>query len=170
MLESREVDTCERGACPRVDVGTREAQHPEPERDVGEHVAVGEQRVVLEHETEAPVMGRDGREVGAVPRDPTGAGRLETGDGAQEGGLAATARAQHARDAAVGNREAHGVERAGGLQLDRELLDVEHQNSAEAAPRRPSTATIAAAVSAIRTTLAAMAAPKLLAPGWLSRR
>ena len=41
--------------------------HAQPERDVAEHVAVGEQRVVLEHEPELPPVRRDRGEVLAVP-------------------------------------------------------------------------------------------------------
>ena len=58
-LEAGEPDQREGVAGAGVDLGAREALHAQPERDVALHVAVGEQRVVLEHEPEAPAVRWD---------------------------------------------------------------------------------------------------------------
>ncbi len=65
-LEAGEADEVEQLACPRCDSLGRVAAHPQPESDVAGDVAVGEERVILEDETDpAPVRGHC-CEIGAV--------------------------------------------------------------------------------------------------------
>ena len=148
----------------------RHAVHAQPERDVADHVAMREERVVLEHQAQLPAVRRDAREVVAVPHDAAAHGRLEPGDGAEQRALAAAAGTENRHDFAVFDDEVDAVERDGVAVADFERLDPQHQNSPMSAKRKRSMAKIAAAVTAIRMTLAAMAAPKFNGPGWPSRR
>ena len=129
-----------------------------------------EQRVVLEHQPQLPAMRRHAREVVAVPHDAAAHGRLEPGDRAEQRALAAAARSEDRHDFVVLDDEVYAVERDGVAVADFEPLDPQHQNSPMSANRKRSMAKIAAAVTAIRMTLAAMAAPKFNGPGWPRRR
>ncbi|MCH3719021.1 hypothetical protein LZB68_08060, partial [Campylobacter lari] len=92
-----------------------------------------EQRVVLEHHADAALFrgnlfgGRgDDR---AVQQDAAGAYRLEAGDGAQHGGLAAAGFAQQAAD--VAGRQAqrqvlhHGAQALGRVVRQRKMIEFE---------------------------------------------
>ena len=84
VFESGHADERERVPRSGLDLGAWDALHAEPERDVADDIAMGKQRVVLEHEPEpAPVRGHVG-EVGIVPRHSTARVGLETGDRAQQ--------------------------------------------------------------------------------------
>ncbi|MCY1291882.1 hypothetical protein D9M70_410860 [compost metagenome] len=84
------------------------------EGDVVGHGQVREQRIVLEHHADPPLLRRQG-EAGAgddlaAELDLALVHRLETGDGAQRGGLAAAGGAEQAADVA-------------GVEVQVELLD-----------------------------------------------
>ena len=119
---------------------------------------------------ELPAVGSNLREVVAVPLDAPAHGWLEAGHGAEQRALAAAARSEDRHDLAVADVEADAVEGDGVAVADLERLDPQHQNSPMSAKRNRSMARIAAAVTAIRMTLAAIAAPKFNAPGWPSSR
>ncbi len=72
------------------------------EADVVGHAEMGEQRVVLEHHADPAFLRRQGeagtRDDFAAQLDLPGQHRLEAGDGAQGGGLAASRRTQQAAD------------------------------------------------------------------------
>ena len=70
-------------------LGAADAPDPQREFDVVRDAHVAEQRVVLEHEADAAVAGRDPGDVPAVQRDAAVVHLDEAGDGAQQGALAA---------------------------------------------------------------------------------
>ena len=73
--------------------------HAQPEGDVALHVQVGKQRLVLKHQPEsAPVRGHGGQRP-SLPEHVAGV-RLQPGDHAQQGSLAAPARPQQGDDLA----------------------------------------------------------------------
>src|SRR5262249_12483405 len=141
------------------------ALHARTERDIAGDVAMREQRVVLEHQSQTPPVRRYTRQIGAVDRDATLVGRHETGDSAEHRALAATTRAQQREDLARGHVQVDGI------QCDRvavghsESLDVEGaQNSPRPGVRKRSIVKIAIAVISMSKVLIAIAAPKFAAP------
>src|SRR5262249_33145197 len=150
----------ERLACAGFDLFTRSSLHSEPEAHVSDDVAMREQRVVLEHEAEPAPVRRHAAQVDTVPTNDTRCLRYEAGDRAQERALPAAARSEHADDRAVVDRDVDTVQRHRRSVSHREVLDREHQNSPTEPTRNRSIANIATAVSAMSTTLAAIAAPK----------
>ena len=56
--EAVEADEGEHLGHPAVPLGRRDLLHPQAERDVGGHVQVGEQLLVLEHHADAAAVGR----------------------------------------------------------------------------------------------------------------
>ena len=93
-LRAREADELQRLRDARVALGTGKAAHPGPEPDVARHVTVWEQRGVLEHEADAPAVGRHLCDVDAVEEDAARRRLLQAGDHPQHGGLAGAARAE----------------------------------------------------------------------------
>ena len=106
------------GACGRAHLARADAQ---PEGDILEHVHVAEQRIVLEHETHAPLAGALAGDIAAL--EEQGAGRIgvrrfETRDDAQQRGFARAGRAQQGQQLAIVDRQAdvaQGGEAAEGL-------------------------------------------------------
>ena len=89
---------------------SRSARHPQPEPDVGGHVEMGEQLLVLEHQPDPAAVGRDRREVAAVPRDATAVGLMQPGDDAQQRRLARATGPEHGDDLSGRRREVDRVE------------------------------------------------------------
>ncbi len=188
MLEPVEPDASNRGAGAFVDRRPRPVLHAQTERHVAEHVAVGEQRVVLEHQTELATVGRHAREVVTVPAHAAGRRTLQPGDRAQQRALPAAAGTEHADDLPVRDRDVDRVQRhrdavrlgrAGArtsgalpapLVLHPQLFDLEHQNSPTSRTRSRSMTSTETAVRTIRIVLAAIAWSKLVAPGRPSSR
>ena len=77
----------------------------EPELDVLEHGHVAEQRVVLEHEPDGPLLDALGGELDVAQPDPSRGRRLEPGDHAEHGALARARRPEQRGDRAGGGRE-----------------------------------------------------------------
>ena len=73
--------------------------------DVVPHGHVREQRIVLEHRVDVAFVRGDLRHVDPFEPDLTGGGRLETGDHAQRGRLAASRGAQHGEELTGGDGE-----------------------------------------------------------------
>ncbi len=70
------------------------ARHPERESDIFRHRHVREQRIALEHGMHRTLLWRGTGKVFAIEQDLSGVGQIETGNHAQDGGLAATGRAK----------------------------------------------------------------------------
>ena len=76
------------------------AAHAQPEGHVVAHVAMREERVVLEHEADPALVRGDTRQVVPVEVDAARPWLLQAGHGTQQGGLAAAAGTQHAEQLA----------------------------------------------------------------------
>ena len=107
---------------------------PQAEGDVPDDVAVGEQRVVLEHEPEVAAVRRDAGEIDAVAHDPARGERLQPGDGPQQRALAAPARPEHAHDLAVADGQVDAVD---GARTVRGAVRRQRHRRAGRARRRP---------------------------------
>ena len=83
-----ELDSRQQIADARADAGGRQAGGPRPhvesECDVCGDRHVREQRVVLEHEPDAPLACRHCRDVGTVQQDPSRPERIEARRDAQQ--------------------------------------------------------------------------------------
>ncbi|KGM00463.1 hypothetical protein Q760_08765 [Cellulomonas cellasea DSM 20118] len=170
-LVAREPDDRQQLAHAGVPLGAGFAGHPEPELDVAADVAVREELAVLEHQPEpAPVHGHT-REVGAVPRDRPGGGRLESRDRAQQRGLAAARRPEQRDDLAGRDPERHAVD-GHGRAVARAVAHDEpvdpqapgtrpaaHSSPPRTDPRSRSASAMIPAVSSASSTDAASAMP-----------
>ena len=83
---------------------------PEPEGDVVVNVHVREQRDVLEHHRDAPVLRREVRHVPTADVDRPARGDGQSRDGLHRRGLAAARRADEGDELAVPNLEVHVVD------------------------------------------------------------
>ena len=95
---------------PGVAGGGAVAPHPQPEGHVVAHVAMGEQRVVLEHEPDPPPVGGHPGQVPSPQLDVAGVGLDQPGHRPQQGRLAAPARPQHGDHLAVAHHQVEVVE------------------------------------------------------------
>jgi hypothetical protein len=75
--------------------------HGQAEGDVVAHPHVRKERVVLEDEADAPVLGGEGEPVLAVDLEPPGVGPLEPGHDLEERGLARARGAEQRHELAV---------------------------------------------------------------------
>ena len=99
--------------------------------------------------------GRPARRRGdATPRQ-----RLEPGDRAQQGGLAAAGRAQHREHRPVGHVEADVADGGDVVVRDADVGEAQHHRAPRLGTRRRSTTSITPAVAPARTTEAASAMP-----------
>jgi DtxR family transcriptional regulator, Mn-dependent transcriptional regulator len=91
---------------------------------------VREERVVLEHDADAPPLRRDessrSRHVGAVEDDAPTVRTLETGDEPQRRRLAATARPEQRKDLALVDREFDAVDGAHGTEVLGEAVELDN--------------------------------------------
>jgi hypothetical protein len=98
--ELAEPELRQHGADLGSDLARAQLAQLEAIRDVVEHALVRPQRIRLEHQPEVALLGRQLGAAGAVEYaaladvDAAQAWRLEPGDGAQQGGLAAAGRPQ----------------------------------------------------------------------------
>ncbi|MNR35253.1 hypothetical protein D3C85_1530850 [compost metagenome] len=74
---------------PLADLRLRQALHLQAVGNVLAHSHVGKQRIGLEHQVQRPLVGRQRRDVQAVEVDAASAGGFESGEHAQQRGLAA---------------------------------------------------------------------------------
>ena len=175
VLEAGEPDQRERGARAASSTSARgQPLHAQPEGHVAEHVAVREQRVVLEHEAEAAPVRRDAGEVVAVPARRVPARRRSSPATARSSVLLPLPLGpEHAHDLAVGHRRgrrrrARRCRRSGRVSSRRARASqnsptVARRGSARWRGRRPRSAPSG---SCSRPS----PAPKLSGPGWPSRR
>ncbi len=125
MLEPGETDARERGAGAFVDFVARSTLHAQAEGDVGEHVAVGEERVVLEHQSEPTAMGRSVGEIVVIPRNCAFAA-IEAGDCPQQSGLARPRRSQNDDHLAVVHVEVDSVEHDRAAETSTQRTRAQH--------------------------------------------
>ena len=128
-------------------------------------VLVREQRIVLEHQTEAPLVRRRLGDVVSIPPDRPDVGWLEAGDHPEETGLPGSRRSHDREDLAARNAEVDGIERRCGAVAEGHRAEFEHQISSEEPRRTASMPKTAAAVINMSTTLRAIAMPKVVDPG-----
>ena len=86
-----------------VDFGAGHLAGAQAVSDVLEGRFVGKQRVVLKHHADVAVMRGNVRHLILIEQDAPTVGFMETGNTAQQGGLAATARPQQGEKSAVRN-------------------------------------------------------------------
>ena len=118
-----------------------------------------EQCVVLEHEPDAPPVGRHPGERTAAERDRTAVEALEAGDHPEQGGLAAAARAEDGDDRAPFDPEVDPVEGGVAAEHDPGVRHLEHQRACPRPSANRSAKTAAHTVMAASTTASAAATP-----------
>ncbi len=99
-----------------VEFGTGHALHAQPEGEVVADVEMREEGVGLEDGVDGAPVGGDGKGVEAVEPELTGVGEVESGDEAEEGGLAAAGGAEEGEELAGGDGEADVVEGGDGAE------------------------------------------------------
>lgn len=160
-LGARQADEVEQLGDTSPLFSARLAPHAQSEGDIAADVTLRKELMVLEHESDAaPVHGHP-RLVAALQQHPSGVRRLKAGDDAQQGGLAAAARPQHADDVVRGDLQIHRVERRTPPEPHGHVLKSEqgHQNSPERSVRIRSSASSDTAHTTISTVLSAIACP-----------
>ena len=112
----------------RADVRGRRPDGPranlQAEGDVLRHGHVPEQRVVLEHEPDAPRADGPLGNVLAVEEHPSLAGELQPGDDAQQRGLARAGRAEQGDEFTVVDRHADAPQRGEAAKFFVDVLDL----------------------------------------------
>src|SRR5262249_43042845 len=111
LAEPRELHELEQLRDALLDLRTGTPADPEAEGDVVPHGHVLEGGVVLEDEADAALLRRHVGDVDALETDSTGVGTLEPGDDAEQGRLAAAARAEQGRKRARFDLDRDVVER-----------------------------------------------------------
>ena len=142
----------------RIDLAARAPPDGQPEGDVAGHRHVLEGRVVLEHEAHAAAArGRIGDVLAADAHD-AGVGALQAGDDAQQRRLAAPARAQHGGERAVGDADAHVLQRGERAEALAHVADLDrHYDASRACARRASRLIASSVPSASRASTSAAA-------------
>src|SRR6185312_6457437 len=97
----------------------------QPVADVGGHRQVGKQRVGLEHDPEVASRRWQGRDVPPLLPDRARGLRIEPGDRAQQGGLAAARRPEEADELALGDVQRDVAESAEVAVALVEVADLE---------------------------------------------
>lgn len=117
--------------------------------------------MVLKHQSNPAPVHRYPRLVGVLQQHPPHVRRLQAGDDAQQGGLAAAARPQDADDLVLGDPQIHRVERRTPHEPYGHVLKSEqgHQNSPERSVRIRSSTSSDTAHTTISTVLSAIACP-----------
>ena len=107
----------------------RQALHRQAVAHVLDHVHVREQRVALEHHADVALGGAQRGDVLSVDEDGAGGGRLQPGDHAQRGGLAATRGAEDGGQRALGNLQVDALDHQGGAGVAVALGDLAEFNA-----------------------------------------
>ena len=128
-LHTREPDHVEHPANPPRDPRARRSPHPEPERDIVEDGLVGEQRIVLEHQTHVAVLGIEPCDIPGAEHDAPLVGKQETSHDVQRGGLAAPARSQQREELALAHVDVDGP------HAERRAVPLDHTLELEDRPR-----------------------------------
>ena len=123
ILQSLELDQRERVGDPAFDLGPGDAAHPQAIADIGRHVHVREQRVVLEHDPDfAPVAGKVG-DAPAIDRDLAAVRHQEAGNQVEQRGLAAARRPEQRHQLAAADQQRQLVERGGLAEAFRDAVE-----------------------------------------------
>ncbi len=116
--EAGEADQGEQFLAPLAPLGGLLAAHRQRELDVVGHRHVAEQRVMLEHEADAPLARPQGGNVPAAEQDGAGVDRHQAGDRPQQGALAAAGGAEQNEKLALLDRQRNVVDHRGaGVEL-----------------------------------------------------
>ena len=105
-----ELHQTQHGLDARGDLVFRTTVAAQSEGDVVPHREVGKQRVGLEHHVDRPFVGREPGQIAPIEHDPAGTRRLEAGEHAQQGRLAAAGRAEQAENLAANDVEADVID------------------------------------------------------------
>ena len=103
------------------------ALSPQSEGDILENIEMREKRIGLEHHVDWSLMRRRAGQVFSVQREPARVRRLETGDAAHEGGLAAARRAEQREEFSRADIERHIVQRDRRAESFRNMFDCEQR-------------------------------------------
>ena len=119
---------------PDADLRRRPLAHLEPEGDILRDVQMGKQRIALEHRIDRPLLRREGGHILRADADAARRRRLEAGDEAKQGRLAAARGAQQGEELVVADRHADRLQRMNrGAALGEEgfgdLLHIDHRRS-----------------------------------------
>ena len=106
-----------------ADFPCRQPFHLQPVGDISPDAHVREQRVGLEHQDDGPLVGRRAGNVAPVEHDAAFAGRLETGQHAQQRGLAASRRTEQGEELVLADVEADAVDRRHPAEILRNAVD-----------------------------------------------
>jgi len=154
-LEAGQADEFEQLRRPRRDPLVRVAAHSESEPHVCRDVAVGEERVVLEHEPDtAPVRGSR-TEIRVAEHDAARVGRLEARDDTEQRRLAGAAGPEDGDDLAVRDFERGVLKCSGTVEPHAHVLRPQHQNQPPRRRRTRSTRRTETTVTVMRTTASA---------------
>ena len=135
VAQSSEADEVEQLLALAAPLGSRHAPDPQAKGDVLRRGHVLEDRVVLEDETDAALLGGKIRHVRPLQLDAPSVRGGQAGDHAQDRALAAAARAQEDGELPVGDLELHAFDDgAAGEALGEPVQDDRHGCSA--IPRR----------------------------------
>src|SRR3546814_955001 len=130
------ADEVEQLADPRGNFRFGAATVLQPEGDVALDGEIREQGVGLEHDAEVALGDRQGRYVPTGLLDGAARLQVEPGNGAQEGGLAATGRAQEADEFAVLDVERDIAQRREFAELLAEVADTQVAGKGSSEERR----------------------------------
>ncbi len=127
LADLRQLHQVEHAAHRGVDLAARAALHLQAEADVLGDAHVREQRITLEHRVDRAAERRQAFHAFAIEADAAGAGLFETGDEAEEGGLAAAGRAEEGEEFVGVDIQGHIVKGlqalAGGTEFHADPLD-----------------------------------------------
>ena len=123
--EAREPDQLEQLLAPLPALLLGDARDAQRELDVVRHRHVAEERVVLEHEADAAILGSEPGDVAAVEEDLAGVDLGEARDHAQERALAAAARPEQHEELAGRDLERDAVDDRGVAVALGEVLDAD---------------------------------------------
>ena len=113
-----------------------DAAHAKGKRQVLAHALVRVERVALKHHGEVAALGRNAGYVSAVDEDLAGGRRLETGDEAKHGALAAAGRSDQNEQLPVADLDRHVAR--GGVTVWIALVDLLQAYRRHVSPsRRP---------------------------------
>jgi hypothetical protein len=125
LAEALERDQLQQFVAPPAALGGAHAAHPQRELDVVGHGHVAEQRVVLEHEADAALARRYMGDVATAEQDPAVLDRRQAGEGAQQGALAAAARAEQHEELARRDVQRDVVDDRRAVVALRDLLELD---------------------------------------------
>ena len=84
--------------------------------DVLAHGHVREERVLLEHDANTTLCGREARDIAPGEFDSAAGGGLEAGDHLQDGGLSGATRPEQGQELSLPHREVHAIDGGYGAE------------------------------------------------------